>query len=242
MSYASLFCALLQVAGAVDVGPALKEAETLAIREETEAAIATYEKILEQGDAAPGLRYNLGTLYLEQGDVGRAVLHLRAAVREDPADDDARHNLDVALAGRADQLLGVGPGLPWWQALARQVRPGVAQVAFLAPFLLLLLLIAASPWLPVGRWPKALLVVIAVLTIAGGIVLGARMADDRQALAVVLEDTNALKGPDASAATAFEAHAGLSGTVRGEEGAFMRVRLDNGVEAWFERERLGLLK
>lgn len=241
MKGALMVCTVLHLASAVDVGPALKEAETLAIREETEAAIATYEEILAQDDEAAGLHYNLGTLYLEQGDVGRAVLHLREALREDPADDDARHNLDVALAGRADQLLGVGPGLPWWQGLARQVGPGAAQASFLIPFLLLLLLVGGWPWLPAGRWRKALLAAVAVLTAGGGVVLGARMADDRQVLAVVLEETDALKGPDASAATAFEAHPGLSGTVRQEQGAFVRVRLDNGVEAWFARERLGVI-
>ena len=39
----------------------------------------------------------------------------------------------------------------------------------------------------------------------------------------------------------FIAHAGLVGVVVDESGAFLKLRLENGVESWFERKALGMI-
>lgn len=234
---------LVFVGGAVsDLETHLTKAADLAVHDEIEAAIDAYRVLLDEGTEVPGLHYNLGTLYLEAGDVGPAVLHLRSALHRDPADEDAAHNLEVALAGRADQLQGVGPGLSFWQELGRGVRPQVAQAAFLLPFGLLLLVVAGYGVLAPRRWMRAIVAALTLATLLGGLVLVARAEADVEEVAVVLEGTDARKGPSPTAAVSFSAHPGLSGTVRERSGGFARLRLDNGVEAWLDEAALGVVE
>jgi len=57
-----------------------------------------YEHILKYSPTQPKIHYNLGTVYLERGDYERAIPHLCMALRLNPANEDARYNLDVAPA------------------------------------------------------------------------------------------------------------------------------------------------
>ena len=72
------------------------------------AAIESYERLIERGVDTPQLRYNLGTLHLGQGEVGRAVQHLRACLRAAPRHEDARFNLGRAIAARQDHVEASG--------------------------------------------------------------------------------------------------------------------------------------
>ena len=95
MISALALCLALAAPGDAEVR--LKQAAELAARQEHAAAFDAYRALLDEGVDGRDLRYNLGTLALELGRVGDAVLQLRAARRLDPWDDDVRHNLEVAL-------------------------------------------------------------------------------------------------------------------------------------------------
>lgn len=233
-----VICLALGATGALaqDLAAKLGEAESLATRGKTAAAIDAYRALLDEGVDSQALHYNLGTLYLEEGELGRGVVHLKAALARAPDDADAAHNLDVALSTRTDQLVGVGPGLSVIEQLGRGIAPTQARLAALAPWLLLMLTLAAAPWLPtrLRRLRAVVVATMCVLSLAGGGVLYARMQVEAQTLFVVVaEQTPALKGPSNDAAMNFEAHAGLFGTEQGSQAGYVRLRLDNGLEAWF---------
>lgn len=221
-----------------DVDARLKEATALAARQEHAAAADAYRALLAAGVDGRDLRYNLGTLSLELEELGDAVLHLRAARRFDPLDDDVRHNLAVALSRRTDRLVGEGAAT---LTLGERLPPTTARLLFAVPLLLLGAALAAR-----GAWPRRSLgitvVVLSLLSAGGGALWLVRRAFEGTREAVVrVESTAAKKEPAESAATAFEAHAGLLGRVVDEEGSFVRVRLDNGLETWLARDALGLL-
>lgn len=65
------------------------------------------EKLLAAGQDSLMLRFGLGSAWLKQGDHERAVEHLRAALRHDPA-HSASHKLlgkALAAAGRNDEAI-----------------------------------------------------------------------------------------------------------------------------------------
>lgn len=230
----------LALAAPDDAELRLKEAAALAARQEHAAAADAYRALLAEGVDGRDLRYNLGTLRLELGELGEAVLHLRAARRFDPLDDDVRHNLEVAQARRADRLAGEASASALL-VLGESLPPRAARLAFALPLLLLGVALGA-----LGAWPRrALRVAVALmigLSLVGGSLWLARRAFEGTREAVVLvESTAARKEPSESAATAFEAHAGLPGRVVDEEGSFVRVRLENGLECWLLRADVGLL-
>jgi len=65
------------------------------------------EKLLAAGQDNLMLRFGLGSAYLKQGDHTRAIDHLRAALRHEPA-HSASHKLlgkALAAAGRDDEAI-----------------------------------------------------------------------------------------------------------------------------------------
>lgn len=61
-----------------------------------EAARDVYSAMVKQGCRSARVYYNLGTCYLNLGDVGRAVLNLRKAEKLAPRDEDIEANLFIA--------------------------------------------------------------------------------------------------------------------------------------------------
>lgn len=230
----------LVLAAGANVDGRLQEAAALAARQETAAAADAYRALVAEGVDGRDVRYNLGTLSLELERTGDAVLHLRAARRFDPLDDDVRHNLMVALARRSDRLAGEDAASPLL-SLGEALPPRLARWAVAAPLLLLGLAMVAR-----GRWRQrkmtAAVAALALTALAGGALWLARRSFEGSREAVVLVDeTVARKEPHEDAAAAFTAHAGLWGRVIDEQGAFVRVRLQNGLETWLARDAVGLL-
>jgi tetratricopeptide (TPR) repeat protein len=243
-----LFCLLASTTGAAKDGAAerLAEAERLIAARETSAAIDLYRALLADGVDGAGLRYNLGTLLLDRGDLGEAVAQLRAAQRRDPLDDDVRHNLEAAVALRSDQVAGTAAVDPW-RALGEAVPPRTARLVLAVPLLLLGLCGLGAAGVAFGAGSLASTRVglaklfstgaaaLALVAAVGAVVLVARAsAEARREAVVVTEEAPARKGPDAEAEIAFTAHAGLLGAVVDESGAFRRLRFDNGLEAWID--------
>ena len=71
------------------------------------AAIADYESLVKNREWNPSLFYNLGNAYFRAGDPGRAVLNYERALALDPAQPEARANLQlVREQARALELTG----------------------------------------------------------------------------------------------------------------------------------------
>jgi len=228
------------------VAETLRRAETLATRGEPAAAIELYLRLLDEGVASPDVQANLGTLFLEQGDLGRAAVHFESALRSDPWHDDARHNLDVVLSARTDELETGASSFELLRDVGGRTPPAVASVVFLAPFALLqaLLFLLAVVLAPRARRVivRAAFVALA-LTLAGGGALGLRMAYESIPRAVVVVERAAgRKGPAADAAVVLDAHAGLTGSIVAREGDAARLRLDNGLELWLDARALTVVE
>lgn len=223
--------------------PRLAEAEALARRSEPAAAADLYRSLIRDGVDGPGVRYNLGTLALREGRVGEAVLHLRTAQRMAPRDDDVQHNLTVALDARVDRLAG-DPVVAPFAALGHIVPALAARLALAIPLALLgvtwaLIAVVRGRALRVVRLAA---VGLALCIASGGTLYAARRTRELTREAVVLvEKTSARREPSMTAPEAFVAHAGLLGDVVDEVDGFVRVRFENGLEAWLAGDDVGLI-
>jgi len=116
--HASRLCLILvflcawNVARAADVSIAFDQANKLYEEGKFSEAAAAYEKVLQQGEAAPALYFNLGNALFKAGQVGRAVLNYRLAERLAPRDPDIRANLKFA---RNSAATGAVTTPSWWQ-------------------------------------------------------------------------------------------------------------------------------
>ncbi len=230
----------------------LRQAETLAHKQEAEAAVQLYRELLAEGRDGKDLRYNLGTLCLELADIGCAVLHLRTAAFMDPRDDDVRHNLGVAIEARADRLAGSAVVNPF-ESLGARVPPRLARLALAVPLAALglaLVLLAAVQWRrggalrsPLQGWARGLTLFAAASSAPGAAVYAARLLLEGTSEAIiVVPESEALKEPDPAATVAFTAHAGLHGDVVGRSPGLVRLRFENGLEAWIKESDAALVR
>jgi hypothetical protein len=223
----------------------LKRAETLATRGEGAAAVEIYRELVERGLASADVHYNLGTLLLEQGDLGRAALHLESALRDDPRHADARHNLDVLSSARRDEIEVTEPAFELVDDVGGALSPPLASLAFVIPAGLLFIALALLALIVEPRRRRRmwrLTNALALCTLVGAFVLGLRVAYESVPRAVVVTDSApARKAPANDAAIVLEAHAGLSGSVVTQEGDFSRLRLENGLELWIETRALAFV-
>ncbi|MEO1020938.1 MAG: tetratricopeptide repeat protein [Bacteroidota bacterium] len=57
----------------------------------------------ESADEKAMAEYNMGTLLTKNEDWDPAIAHLKSALKLNPSDEDARHNLELALAKKEEQ-------------------------------------------------------------------------------------------------------------------------------------------
>ena len=68
------------------------------------SASQAYQQLVDQGIEHSDLFYNLGNAYFKQGDIGRAILNYRRALRLTPREADIQANLALAQQQTTDQL------------------------------------------------------------------------------------------------------------------------------------------
>lgn len=119
-----------------------------------------------EGDGA-GLRYNLGNCAFKSGDLGRAILEYRRALRLDPGLQPARHNLEAARRLLPARVPPYEPS-PWETALAA-VPPGLLESLVLLFALLGNGALVAALLLPPGPARRACVQgVVAAFVLLGG--------------------------------------------------------------------------
>ncbi len=84
---------------------ALLEKDESKAKELYSQAAENYEKIIaESGIQNSGLYYNLGNCYLREGNIGKAILNYRRAMKLDDSNYDLRQNLAIARSRRVDKI------------------------------------------------------------------------------------------------------------------------------------------
>ena len=73
-------------------------------RGEYAEAAQQYEALIDRGYSDAALYFNLGNAYLENGDLGRAILNYLRARELSPRDPDIRANLDLTRGMTADRI------------------------------------------------------------------------------------------------------------------------------------------
>ena len=86
-------------------------------------AVQQYEALIGLGYRDAALHYNLSNAYLEDGDLGRAILNYLRAEELSPRDPDIQDNLEIARSKTVDQLQG-GGRLPGRQCIGLRTALG----------------------------------------------------------------------------------------------------------------------
>ena len=68
-------------------------------------SIEFYEKIISEGLHSSHLYYNLGNAYYRQGMLGQSIWAYNKAISLKPRLDDAKYNLEIAIASMKDRII-----------------------------------------------------------------------------------------------------------------------------------------
>ncbi|OJH34970.1 tetratricopeptide repeat protein [Cystobacter ferrugineus] len=209
-------------------------------RSDYAAARAGYEKLLERGFGGPDLQYNLGTTYLAQDDLGRAVLAFERARRAGGDGPDLEANLALARARQLDKVVGSEPEESFLQRVVAATSGNGVAWGFLAAWVTGFVLLILFRLLRPGRraWAAVLGGLFLVLSLPAGALLAAHVwVQENLHEAIVIAPTlRAREFPREEAKVSFEVHPGLKVRVMEDTGRYVRIRLPNGLEGWAERE------
>ncbi len=242
-----LLLALLILSGAgsanATLGPELRMAEGSALYEagDFDGAAAVWGSLTREGLEDSRLRYNLGNAHFQMGEVGRAILNYRRALRLAPRNSELRDNLALARSRRVDGESAQFGGdflSTRWQGLRSVISTG--EFAAIGLILLwigtVLLLLGILRWMAWTRLRWPLVIIALLLPLASIAAWTAEWQDWSGKEAVLLAPTVTVSsGPGSDFVTLFEIHEGAELRIREERGAWVRVRLGDELEGWIPR-------
>ncbi len=205
-----------------------------------------FEQLVADGVVNGQLQYNLGNAYLQMGELGRAILHYRAAEQIIPRDPKLRHNLKYARSLTESRIAVSGEralrrALLGWH---RNTSISARFVAFVTAYtlcwvLLTLNLLSSRAW---WRWPA---LAAAVVWIALGVSVATDTfgAGDPREGVVLVDDVVVRKGNSEGFEPQFAQplHQGVEFRVIEQRPDWLSIELPDGKTGWIRAADAGLI-
>jgi tetratricopeptide (TPR) repeat protein len=212
----------------------LEAANALYLAGDFDGAARGYRALVDEGWEGSALHLNMGNALARAGARGQAMASWLRALRLDPADADARANLELARALNVDRLVGAADP-PLSARLVERTSDRLAVGLFGAAWVALwgLLWLRARSTRRARRPLGAAALLAALLSVGAGALVAGKAAERRTPAAVVVAPVAPVReGPERTLKAAFELHEGTSLKVLEARGDLARVLLDNGLGGW----------
>ncbi len=204
-----------------------------------EKAIAEYNAILEGGEYAMELYYNLANAHFKQGNMGKAILYYNKALRISPSDVDIRHNLAIAESQTKDRIVQIPEFfLNRWMRIVRNSMSCTAwsvlslvALALVLTFGLLFLLAPRIEWRKVGFYCAMCGALLLVVTTSFAISSRNDMLTHDEAI-VMGSAISVKSSPDNSATDLFVLHEGTKVRVVAAMDEWREVVIADGKKGW----------
>lgn len=250
MARSLLFLALLLAAasaGAEDLDVARKNARAADAAYEAgefDQAVGLYSQAVDAGLDHADLHYNLGNAHYKRGELGRAILGYRRALRLNPRHVQARENLEQAVGSQRDEAFKA-LALPVFLRPVQWIYARIslnewAGLGLALCFLLALVLIAAQ-WGIVSQtvlrtvlWP-ALGAMLVAFALCG---LRFRAEELSGAAVVVAEEVDVRSGPGSSYNLSFRVHEGLKLYISERRSDWLQIHLGGELVGWVPADQV----
>jgi len=203
-----------------------------------EDAVTAYERILAYGVEDARVHYNLGNSYFRLNRPGPAILNYERALRLDPADREARDNLDLAGGMIRDRV--VAPEIPYPIQVVKSALDRTSTDRIALVFVLFYLLaggLLGAFWVSRDSVRRRLLaygaLALGLCAIVSAAAFVYRVQVDRTDIAVVMQDrVDVRAGPAADNTVLFTVHEGTRMQVRNRLSGWYQVSLPNALSGW----------
>jgi tetratricopeptide (TPR) repeat protein len=206
-----------------------------------EEALASYEKLLQEGIENHTLYYNIGNSYFKLNKIGRAILYYKKAHKLAPLDRDITFNLNLARARRIDVIKKLESPFLARIFLSLTHMTSVNTLTIITSSLYFMILIFLIIWLfikfPSVRYINMTLTFLFLLSFS---ILEFNIKECRKKEGVLLTAMEDVKsGPSDDYTLVFTIHEGMEFVILEEEKGWARIVLPNGLEGWLKIEGVG---
>lgn len=227
------------VGASVDVEAVWERGNRLYSAGDYNGAIMAYDSIASEGLQSAALYYNLGGACFKAGRNGLAILNYHRALRLDPSNEDAAHNLAYAESFVRDNIDVIPTGFV--ERSMTSLRRGMSVDAWgvwsLVTFGVMLLSLGFYILSQSRQLRKTGFIVAAVMLVGFVVTLSFGAAARSEVLsedeAVVLVSASSVKAsPEASSKDLFVLHEGTKVEVLDSYGQWSEIRIADGNEGW----------
>ncbi len=208
-------------------------------------AAEIYNRLLDRDYISDDLHYNLANAYFKTNDIAFAVLHYERALKINPNNEDATHNLALANEKTVDKIEAI-PVIffyQWWESIVNLL--GIDPWAKTAVGFFFLAFIGFSIYLT-NRTLVLKKTAFYVFTFSLGLgLVGWFMATHQngslsaQKYAIVMNPTvNINSSPSEGSSQLFVLHEGSKVRIKEETEVWFRISLPNGNEGWVEKSEV----
>lgn len=216
-------------------------------------AVECFERVAALGYANAELYYNLANSYFKlgqsqhsasgrtfaSGELGRAVLNYRRALRLDPSMEDARYNLDIAVDHTNDtEAIPDSFIVGLWHAMGDSATTNswaILSVIDFVTLLILLLLYLLSQSVVVRKVAFSLMVVALLLFIfstAFALTQRAKFEDRSLSVVVCYDTTPVHASPDSSSKVIRQPSQGVTVELLRSHGEWCEILFSDGEKGW----------
>lgn len=212
-------------------------------------AIKSFKRLVALPTHHEDLFYNLGCAYFRAGEYGKAIFNFERALKLKPDFENAAFNLEQAKKIVSSDVKDVIKGaakIVWWKKLARIFSLKmwwVFLILFSWIFFGILIGLRFFESGPMRSGVIALNSVLGILVLSLALMLFLSHYDNKNVKEGIIlpAKLSVRQGPDVSAKSSFNLHAGLKVELKSESNGWMRIRLSNGLEGWVKRNDIGVL-
>ncbi len=216
-------------------------------------AVERLERVVELGYATPDTYYNLANAYFKlgqntlspsgrgfaSGELGKAVLNYRRALRLNPAMEDARYNLDIAVDYTNDtEAIPFSFVVSLWHSLRNKATTNTWAVSSVVLFVVLLisLLVYLLSQQVLHRKVAFGVAVVAlllfVITTACSLSQRAELLENSHAVVVCSDTTPVHASPDSSSKIIRQPSQGVTLRVLRSHGEWSEILFSDGEKGW----------
>lgn len=207
-------------------------------------AIVWYDSIVDAGFVHAETFYNLGNAHYRLGHVGPAILNYERALKANPADEDAQHNLVLANKRVIDQFAEVP--MPVLKRVLRDVTSVASSGTWtlFALILLALALLAAAMFFFKMRSSKVVVAFVLFFVFAAfaeGLALAKYSFEQEENAIITAPNTYVKSAPGDAAADLFILHEGTKLGVLEHFENWLKVKLPDGKIGWLPAEDISII-
>ncbi len=220
-------------------------ANTAYINEDYVTALEIYNSILDSGLSSHLLFFNIANTHYKSGDIARAILNYRKALKISPTDKDILYNLEVAESHTKDKIEKLPEFfLKGWNSSIQRLFGctgwSVISLSTLAVMLAMMLLFLLSANLRLRKIGFGVAILSAVISFSSLMyAISERGEMLEQDGAVIMSRSVSIKSsPDNSSTDLFLLHEGTTVKIIRSLGDWYEIVISDGKEGWIESKRV----